>query len=189
MSKTRTFVALSVNDEIRHRAAELAKSLRTHADDVRWTRPENYHWTLQFVGDVSDGQLSELCARVAEGVVDFEPFALAARGVGAFPSSARPRTLWLGAGQGYEEVVELHAAVESSLASMDLRSENRKYVPHITLGRVGRMRSARRLAAMIDKFTDFEAGETVAEEVIVFASQMTRDGSRYHVVGRAALGG
>lgn len=188
MPRTRTFVAVEITDAIRQRAGELVELLSVATSDVKWVAAENLHWTLQFLGDVDELQIPEVCKAVAAGAAERQPFDLAARGAGAFPSADRPRTLWIGAGEGADAMATLHAAIERRLRKRGYRGEDRRFVPHVTLGRAGRKGRPQSLAAELAELADFDAGSMRVEEVTVFASQLTRDGPIYNALSRTPLG-
>ena len=192
MTTTRTFVAVAASPDQCRQAEQLTRQLRHHAsnvkwDDVKWVSTANYHWTLQFLGEVDDVRLADVCAAVSQASQQFEPFPLVGLGAGAFPSASRPRVLWIGAGQGGLEMVDLQSAVEAELAELGFGNENRSFVPHLTLGRAGRRSRPADLTAALKSFSDFEAGTMAVEEVVVFGSQLRREGPSYHVIGRAPL--
>jgi RNA 2',3'-cyclic 3'-phosphodiesterase len=185
----RTFIAVAASPEIRHGAARLINRLRLSAStaDVKWTNADNLHWTLQFLGDVDELEIPKVCEIVGTAVADVEPFDLAARGAGAFPSADRPRTLWLGAGQGADEMIALQRAIERPLKKLGFRGEDRRFVPHLTLGRAGRHGRPQSLAAELIPLTDFDAGSMLVDEVTVFASELTREGAEHRVLAHAPL--
>jgi RNA 2',3'-cyclic 3'-phosphodiesterase len=187
MPLTRTFIAVPAAPQTRAAATRLISRLRPTAGDVRWTPADNLHWTLQFLGDVEDLEIPALCAAVAAAAAQIEPFELEARGAGAFPAADRPRTLWIGARQGRQEMQELQAAIENRLAELGYRGEGRRYVPHLTLGRVGRGADLRSLAAELTALADLDAGTMLVDEVIIFASQLTRQGSIHEPLAHAPL--
>src|ERR1700745_624556 len=108
----RTFIAVTASPGIREAALKLTQLLSSAAGDVKWVAPENLHWTLQFLGDVDELDIPEVCKTVTTAEDELPAFDVEARGAGAFPSSDRPRTLWLGAGQGSEKMVALHSAID-----------------------------------------------------------------------------
>ena len=116
-----------------------------------------------------------------------EPFELACRGAGAFPSADRPKTLWLGAGQGSDEMVTLQAAIERPLTKLGFRGEARRYTPHLTLGRAGRQSHPRSLAIELAALANFDAGTMLVDEVTIFASRLTPAGPEYDVLALAPL--
>jgi 2'-5' RNA ligase len=183
----RTFIAVTISPEIRQAAGELADLLRPAAGDVKWVEPENLHWTLQFLGDVDALEIPAVCSAVSAAVTEVESFDVEARGAGAFPAPDRPRTLWLGAGAGAQAMVALHGAIQRKLKRLGYRAEQRRFVPHITLGRAGRKSPPRPLIRELAGLAEFDAGSMLVDEVTVFASKLTTEGPQYEVVARAPL--
>ena len=190
MSKTRTFVAIAASPEVREHALQVISLLRASADNVKWVAPENLHWTLQFLGDIGDAEIAEVCRQVASVAEQTEPFALEAKGVGAFPKVERPRALWLGAGQGCSELCQLQDRIEESLAELGFRAERRRFVPHLTLGRIGRgSHGGSQLVEQLQSLSDYIGGSMLVDQVTVYSSELEREGPTYHVLAHANLGG
>jgi RNA 2',3'-cyclic 3'-phosphodiesterase len=185
--KLRTFIAVSLPGNVRARALAAARQLAVIAPDVKWVEPQSLHWTLNFLGKVDQRETGEICAAVAEAVSEFEPFDLEVRGAGAFPSSDRPRTLWLGVGKGRDEMISLQAAIEKSLEPLGFRGEARRYTPHLTIGRPGRGEPSTELAAELARMADFNGDLMNVDEVTIFSSELTRQGPVYDPIGFAPL--
>jgi 2'-5' RNA ligase len=183
----RTFIAVAASPDVRRGAELLVNRLRPSAGDVKWVTAVNLHWTLQFLGVVDEREIPAVCKAVTAAAAMIEPFDLTARGAGAFPTAHRPRTLWLGAGQGGDSMVALQHAIERSLKKLGYRGEDRRYVPHITLGRAGRHGRPPSLATELAALADFDAGSMLVDEVTVFSSTLTREGSEYRVLAHAPL--
>jgi 2'-5' RNA ligase len=190
MSTIRTFVAVEIPEEIRHRAAALVEQLKGAQAKVNWTELTTVHWTTNFLGDVSDTEIPVICEQVAAAAKPFTPFELEVRGVGAFPDVGRPRTIWLGAGEGKEPMIYLQTALERHLATLGFRPEARRFQPHLTLGRVRSGSSGLyQLADLIRKHADFDAGVMGVDEVVVFSSRLERTGAVHGRLGGAPLEG
>ena len=188
MSKTRTFIAVAAEGEVHVAAQTAIDRLRSAAENVKWVGPDNLHWTLHFL-DLDDVEVAAVCRRTVDAAGQLEPFVLAAEGVSAFPAVDRPRTLYLGAGQGSEEFVHLHGELEGRLADLGFRGERRRFVPHLTLGRVGRgSHGGEVLAERVAKLSNYDGGQMEVAEVTVFASELGPDGPSYHVLATAPLG-
>ncbi len=183
----RTFIAVPTSPGIRQAALKLAGLLQPAAGDVKWVEPENLHWTLQFLGEIDQLEIPAVCTAVSSAVVEVEAFDLEARGAGAFPAPDRPRTLWIGAGAGAQAMVALHGAIQRKLNKLGYRAEQRRFVPHITLGRAGRKSPPRPLVRELAGLAEFDAGSMLVDEVTVFSSNLTPDGPRYEVLARAPL--
>jgi 2'-5' RNA ligase len=187
MKRTRTFIAVEAAPQIRRVAANVVAHLRHGFTDVKWVNPENLHWTLQFLGDVDDLEIPAVCHAVAAAAAEHQAFNLSAEGVGVFPALDRPRILWLGAGQGGGHMIELQGDIERRLLALGYRGENRKYVPHLTIGRFGRTSHRSKLRAELDSVNGLVNCECTVEDVTVFASRLASGGSVYEPLSRAPL--
>ncbi len=171
-------------------AARAIIRLRRFADNVKWVETENLHWTLHFLGEIDDQDVYNVCQAAERAAASSEAFGMTAQGVGAFPSNDRPRTLWLGAAEGSGDLIALHAALESHLEPLGFRSETRRFVPHLTLGRAGRgIRPAESAALQEDlaKLGDYQGGSQAVDEVTIYASRLRREGPEYAVLARIPL--
>ena len=190
MARIRRFVAVDTSPAVQRRAVQLQAKLRESQVQATWTDAENMHVTLQFLGDVPDTLIPEVCKRVASAAAPFTPFLVDFSQVGAFPALDRPRTVWIGVGQGAQELVDLQLAIQESLVEMRFPRERRTFKPHLTLARVregGRRPS--RLAELMAHYRDFRAESCEVAEALIFASYLDRTGANYQILGRAPLDG
>jgi 2'-5' RNA ligase len=185
----RTFVAVSASHEVRTRAAQLIGELSTTAAKVRWVEPGNLHYSLKFLGDVELIELPKVCEAVVRAVHEKPPFEFIARGAGAFPDFRRPRTVWLGVDEGSESMIELNAAVERELAPMGFRREQRRFRPHLTIGRVRGIEGLHELGQLVRQHADFVGGVVSVDEVIVYSSELGPSGPTYEPLATATLDG
>jgi len=186
----RTFVALDISEAVRKRALQLIEQLRAAEVDVRWVLAENLHVTLKFLGDVDASDVTEVCRAVERAASGVAPFEMQSHGAGAFPNLDRPRIVWLGVGQGAAQVSGLFDRIDASLGEVGYAREQRKFHPHMTLGRIRRgWKGVADLADGLRRRAEFDAGSTEVSEVLVYASQLGREGPRYEVIGRTRLTG
>ncbi len=190
MATIRTFIAAEMPQSVRSRGLDLIERLRPAGADVKWTAADQMHLTLKFLGDVPATDVPGVCDAVADAASGIEPFEIECGGAGAFPSASRPRTLWLGLTDGHEPMAALHKAVETALADLGFRPEHRRFHGHLTLGRVRQgKRGIAELSQLIEQNSDFPAGAASISELVIFSSELTRQGPIYTVLGRAPLGG
>jgi 2'-5' RNA ligase len=190
MSRTRTFIAVGIDKTIRDRAVVLQEALGRAGADVKWVEPENMHVTLLFLGEVEDRTLPAVCRVVADVAAGLAPFEISVAGAGCFPNARRPKTLWVGIGEGLQELVALHDALEPPLLDLGCyRREERRYTPHLTLGRVKGDAGADQLATALARRTDWQGGRVAVREVLVMSSELRPEGPTYTVLGRGKLGG
>src|ERR1043166_5484927 len=98
MSTYRTFIAIEIPPDIRRRIKEHIDQLRAAFPDERasWTREDNQHLTLKFLGNVTVARIPELSNAVAAVAHEIKPFDLIINGCGTFPPHGRPKVLWIG---------------------------------------------------------------------------------------------
>jgi 2'-5' RNA ligase len=153
-------------------------------------KPEQMHLTLKFLGDVDMREIPQVCAAVERVTATIPPFSLRIMGAGAFPNLAHPRTVWLGADEGVEEIIALHDGLEASLAEMGFRAENRRFRPHLTIGRVRNAdRGMEELAEVLAEHAEFVAGVIDVDEVVTFSSELERSGPTHEVLATTELRG
>ncbi len=184
MARIRTFIAVPLSDSIRGESVALQDELARAGNEVKWTEEKNLHVTLIFLGEVQAEEVPAVCRIATEAVQGVGPFRMSVEGLGCFPNPRRPRIIWIGVGEGTQEIVRIHDALEPPLMDLGYRREDRKYTPHITLGRVKSDRPTDRLAKLLAQHAGWKGGETVAREIHVMGSELTRDGPVYTILGR-----
>ncbi|WP_165874050.1 RNA 2',3'-cyclic phosphodiesterase [Rubrobacter taiwanensis] len=131
----RLFVAVALPQKLREFLRQAVREL-PHRGRVRWTKPENLHLTLKFLGEVPEGSLEEVAAALEEVRRRHAPFEAAVSGLGAFPAPRRARVVWAGISEGAGPLAALAADLDETLhRRTGLEREQREYRAHITLGR------------------------------------------------------
>ena len=179
----RLFVGIGLPPAQQAAAAGLVARLRPLAlGPATWTRPDNAHLTLKFLGETDAARLPDITQ--ALGGVAFAPFPLVVAGGGFFPSPARPRVVWAGLAEGAGPCRALAAAVDAALARIGFAAEARPFAAHLTLGRLrdpSRGGDVRGMLAVL--------GETVwppamVEAVTLYESTLGPQGPRYVPLAR-----
>ncbi len=183
----RSFIAINLASELRAAIHRVAEPLRDVAGGgVTWVAAPALHVTMKFLADQPDDVIARVVGSLASTARNRPPLQLTLGGIGAFPSLARPRVLWLGVAAN-TSLAALYQDVESACADAGIARETRSFHPHVTLGRVRQHarldgRSLARAAAAID----FRA-VSLAETVDVMESVLGAGGSRYRVVSAVPL--
>lgn len=190
MSATlRAFVAVELPEAVRRKIVELERLLSKTDAEVKWVAVESLHITLNFLGDVELRATADIGKALEAACSRMVPFTLVLAGAGAFGPPAKPRTLWLGATEGAQQMVQLHAALEHALQPLGFRPEGRRFQPHVTVGRVRRPPRGDSLATLLRQHADFFAGEAEVDEVVLFSSELEPEGPIYTPLARASLAG
>src|SRR5512147_2569284 len=137
MGLLRAFIAVELpvflQESIQQNTARLRQALNSSL--VRWTPAHNIHLTLKFLGDVSPANITLLCEMLTREAEPHPAFDMSIAGLGSFPTSRRPRVIWLGL-RAPAVLESLQHGIESAAARLGYASEERPFSPHLTIGRV-----------------------------------------------------
>lgn len=188
---TRLFLALDLSIAVAERMVliqeELARVLPKEAS-ARLVAPENIHVTLKFIGEVDALMVPVIATRITEVTRPLFPFEFRCIGAGCFPSNEAAQIVWAGLDdQGAEVMGLLHQTFENELENVGISPDPREYRPHVTLARL-RAERAVDVTGFIETLSDVDLGVNYVRDVILFASELTKDGPVYRVVQRFALG-
>jgi RNA 2',3'-cyclic 3'-phosphodiesterase len=184
----RLFVAINFTSKDRQRMARSARKMREAELPVRWVDPDQIHLTLKFLGEVRPERVPAVEEAVARVAAKTRVFTMQMGGSGAFPTTRRPKVIWLGA-QASPELRCLKHDLEWELAPLGFEREVRAFHPHVTLGRArvdaraGDFRGFEELVAAMD----FRAEITV-RGVDLMKSTLSAKGARYQKLVTARLG-
>jgi len=131
----RLFVAIRLPEEIRTALGQKCRKLAVDLEFSKWVHTEDYHVTLQFLGDTAPDTIPALIGALKKATSGFRPFNLSLQEWGAFGPPASPRVLWTGVTGDLEPLHDLQRAVTSATQPLGFASEERKYSPHITIAR------------------------------------------------------
>lgn len=186
----RLFIAIDIDEEINNALEDLQKQLRSKADvrksDVKWARPDNVHLTLKFLGEVKDEKIVEICNIVKEVAGRHKSFDLSIDTVGHFGGRSA-RVLWIGTGEGRDELFQLQKDIEQRLVSAGWPEEQRQFTGHLTLCRIRNSKAGVKLAQIGQQYKDFKLGVMSANSVCVYQSQLKPTGPIYTVLGNYKL--
>lgn len=134
----RVFLAVPSDPMWVESARGLLERLRETMPRASWTRPESWHLTLHFLGEVADDAAARFAAEIEPVAMDTVPGDLLARPATVFPDRGRPRVLGVGfvPSPGVESVAGLAARASEVAAALGLRTEVRDFHPHVTFARL-----------------------------------------------------
>jgi 2'-5' RNA ligase len=183
----RLFVGFKVGDAVRQRIAEFADELRPATAGFRWTRVDQLHLTLTFLGDVSAARINEVVNATVCVARKHAAFEIEWRHLGCFPSPSKANILWMGVGKGTVEATALHTQLAHAYSSIGLPPDQR-FTPHVTLARARDSRSkANDLRGLLRDRGQEDFGIDRIGEVVVFRSDASRGGPAYTPVAVARL--
>jgi len=132
----RTFIAVDLPVEVKTAIGRYIASLREIINNVKWVVPENLHLTVKFLGEVKEPVIRDITNCVDRTASGFSPFIMGLSHMGFFPSSERPRVIWLSSDGGEDQLLDLFQELENCLEDLGIDRESRTFSPHLTIGRV-----------------------------------------------------
>ncbi len=185
----RLFVALDLDENIRVRIARFIDGVRGFAPDARWVRPESLHVTLKFIGEKPEEEVEKI--KRALETIEAGTFEMNFRGYGFFPGARAPRVFWVGI-EGGQKLTALAAAVDETLAHLNIAKEEHVFNAHLTVARGGAGSGSPRrqkgdgpnrgfqlVQEKLGALPSPEFGTTVAHEFFLYQSQLSPRGSKY----------
>lgn len=189
----RLFIAVAVPDSVKTEIEKVQGKLQSvvPSNCVRWTRREQFHLTLKFLGNVEAPRVEELAEALRQTCKDFPALHVQARRIGFFPGPRRPRVIWVGMEDLRGQLSLLQGAVESISSPFTQEKGEGEFAGHVTLGRVKftQRPHAEALARMALDLADAVFGEWTVEEVELIRSQLSSEGPAYTTIAAARLGG
>jgi 2'-5' RNA ligase len=172
----RLFVGIPLAAAVLGELSAICQRLQPQAHGLRWTEPETWHVTLQFLGNTEPEQHPCLVARLHELRLPAVPVQLEALGVfnhsGVFITTVRLTP----------ELLQLQERVVAATALCGFVAETRPYQPHITLARSKGKQPQQELGKLqagicpAPNFTRF-----VAQEFLLYGSFLGPTGSHYKI--------
>lgn len=132
----RLFIAIPVSERSKEQIISgLLSNNYVKTLPVRWSKPQNLHLTLQFLGETEEKRISELrqiINRIQPPQCHEE---LLFSNIGAFPDTEAPKVVWLGINKN-EYLLELQQYISDELIKNRFSFDRKKFRAHLTLGRV-----------------------------------------------------
>lgn len=178
----RLFTAL----DLPSRSVDALRAFRENADlpvRARWTPIDNHHITLRFIGEVDEDRAASI--EKALTAVRPAPFQVNPLGLGVLPSRRKPRVLTVRI-DPTEPLRALYSALQNTLATVGVDTEDRSYRPHITLARLQEVR-AERLYEVLKDLEGPSLAPFEANEYLLYESTLTPDGAVHTIRSRFPL--
>lgn len=190
--KIRAFIAVDISHEARQVLSETVERLREQdISGVRWVRSEGIHLTVKFLGDIEDSTVDKVLSAMERGIGETMLFNLALSELGAFPSLASPRVIWVGLSGEIDLLNRLHADIDREVSTIEgFSRESRAFAPHLTLGRMRDHVSGEQRRKAGKAIADVPLGVEVGWEVSqvnLIQSTLTPSGAVYRMLGSCLL--
>lgn len=129
----RIFIGIELPQEIEEYLELIQQKVKTECVSGNFTRKENFHLTLRFIGETEVGQIKALKQALDNAVSNFRSFNLSLSQLGQFRRGNK-HIIWVGL-KPESALDSLHSSIETALVAIGYPKESRGFSPHITLGR------------------------------------------------------
>jgi 2'-5' RNA ligase len=176
----RLFLGIPMAPAVAAELASIVARLRSPSDALRWSAPESWHITLQFLGSTTPDQYA--CILPHLRALRHSPLSICMGGLGFFDRAG----IFYAGVSTTPELLTLQQSITRATAHCGFIPETRPYQPHITLARAKAARDG--FLALKSRlgpppaFTRF-----TASEFLLYESFLAPSGSRYQVRERFPL--
>ncbi|MFD3165365.1 RNA 2',3'-cyclic phosphodiesterase [Herpetosiphon sp. NSE202] len=167
----RCFIALDLPADCHAQLLAIQADLRRLKLPIRWSKPENLHLTLQFLGNVAVDRLPRLQQSLSTMLATQTAPILSCTTWGYFPNASQPRVVWAGFEQWPAQLLKLQQAIVECSSHIGIVAEDRPWHPHITLGYVSAQLTKQQREALASQL---QASQWPANPVVYSTCQLIR---------------
>lgn len=183
----RVFIAIELPESLKKEISNIQKRMRDLPDKIKWVDHSSVHITLKFLGEVKEKALDSVFKATRDVAQRFQPFMVEIKGTGVFPNPDRPRVIWIGVGEGSDKLARMAQYLEEELSNRGFPRERKKWVPHLTIGRVKWLINKEKIRRKVDEEKKTQAGQMKVEFISVMQSRLTPEGALYKPLQRFYL--
>ena len=183
----RTFIAFQI--QAGSKIVECAGRLKDilQEESIKWVDTDRLHVTLSFLGDTQEERIPAICGMLEKYVPAYPSPGVQIRGMGVFRSMKDPRVIWLGMAP-MPSLAELKEKMDRELAPMGFQAGDRPFRPHLTLGRIKRLKNRDLLSGLLQEYRDHLFLEGSIRELIFYESILRPGGPVYHPLLKVPFG-
>ncbi len=164
----RLFIAIQFEENILDALTDFQSDLRSQGVTGNYTKRENLHITLAFIGDY--GNPDEVLEAMAQ--VDFRPIKISLDGVGSFGE-----LFWIGLAEN-PQLSGYVKRLRRGLSEQGIPFDKKRFLPHITLIRKYACRGGKEIPV-----SDPPKGSMIATRVSLIRSERGKNGMIYTEIG------
>jgi 2'-5' RNA ligase len=174
----RSFLAFDIeSDTVLNRLATAQSLLVQTGADLKIVEPQNIHITVRFLGNITPAMVEKIFEEMKQ--VQFVPFNVQIKGLGAFPDLRYPRVVWAGITDGADQLKNVFSQLEPRLRGLGFTPDYKGFSPHLTIARVRSGRNKAQLAEFVTENANYDFGTIKAECLRLKKSDLTPKGPIY----------
>lgn len=174
----RAFLGIPVSREIQEKAALIQKELFQIEGGWKQVKPENLHFTIKFLGEISEEKLEKATEKIASADLG-KRFFVKVKKLGLFPNENYITVVWLGL-EDEEQIFYLHKQIDFALSK--LFPLEKDFLAHLTLARVKYIKDREGLRKFLDRYQETILGEMEVNKVVLYESRLEKSGPIYSII-------
>jgi len=183
----RLFLAIELPEDVRSHLVEVRRRLEGALPMVSYTRAENLHLTLKFLGEVEPKKLAAITESI--GMISTSRIELSASGIDCFPNRGPIRIITAALDGTVKPLRALVESIEQRCKFLGFEREQRAYRPHVTMARARPVLSAKFRATAAEATSDLWPGPKFSPaEFVLMESKLSSEGSIYTAAARFPIG-
>jgi 2'-5' RNA ligase len=177
----RSFLAFDIeNNMVLNRFFTTQNQLVQTGADLKLVEPQNIHITIRFLGNITPAMAETISAEMKK--IQFTPFTVQIKGLGAFPNPNYSRVIWAGITTGANQLKNVFSQLEPQLRGLGFKPDSKGFSPHLTIARVRSGRNKQQLAKFITENANYEFGAVNAKCLRLKKSDLTPRGPVYSTI-------
>lgn len=174
----RSFISFDIEDEeVLEDIYNAQKILNKTGADLKLIKPQNIHVTIRFLGNIQPSMVDKIFEEMKK--IQFSPFEVKIKGMGAFPHLQYLRVVWAGITEGGDQMENVFKQLEPNLRKMGFKPDHKGFSPHLTIARVKSGRNKAQLAECIKENENYDFGTVIAKCLRLKKSNLTPNGPIY----------
>jgi 2'-5' RNA ligase len=182
----RIFIGMKLDSEAIEKINTALKPFKKIATPIKWVKPENWHFTIKFIGEVDgekENQIKDILKKIRFNI---QPFEIVISGFGKFGRGNELNIFWAGIEEN-EILKKIFNQIENALEKIEIRREIREFKPHITLGRNRKPFNFKSLFSILEKDTSRPITHFISTGFQIFQSVLTPEGPVYNILEEIKL--
>jgi 2'-5' RNA ligase len=200
MEGRRVFIAINLPENIKRKLSE--SEIRYSELPAKWTKKDNLHITLVFLGFVRDEEIREICAKTEVVAKKNSSFGIKISGISYGPTDKKPPRMVWALGEKSEALAELQSGLEDAFFGPTLKVNNKidKYIkgikkpeakafaPHITLARLMQSRFNQLEPEEVPEIKEKINLSFSVDSIEIMESELKKGGPQYTILESIPLG-
>lgn len=182
----RIFVGIKLDDSVLLEMEKFLKPFKKMASPIKWTKPENIHVTLKFIGEVTPDKYSRIETLLDNADFKTGSIDLTIAGCGKFGKGRDMSIFWIGLDKN-EKLEDLYNRIETTLQKAGIPKEERRFKPHLTVARNKKSFNFKSFFELIEENKDRRIAGQRVTAFQVFESRLTPEGPIYTLLKEIPL--